>query len=145
MGPRPWAGSLLNKAENMSHHGSYQVLDNAASSNKPPSRPPPPRTVGAIGSLTGRRQAEVTRSQQNLLTKASLLLTDSNSQPVLSPHPQSQTLLNNQKAESRVPFSFTFGRLYSLRDLKDKMSKLPTQRGERGSMSSPFQGRKSTS
>ncbi|XP_041633819.1 uncharacterized protein LOC121503461 [Cheilinus undulatus] len=147
VGPRPWGGSLLNKTEGLVYHGSFQVLDNA---NKP-MRPPPPGTAGALGS-TGRRHTEVSRSQQSLLSqqssadgrkpKASIFLT--NSQTHLSSHSHNQALLTNRKVEGMSPFSFTFSRLYSLKDLKDKMSKLPVQ-SKRSSTDSPSQGRKSTS
>ncbi|XP_045930715.1 mucin-5AC-like [Micropterus dolomieu] len=165
LGSRPWAGRQLNQAESKVLHSSFQVLDNTSSPCRPPSRPPPPVAVGAVGCAAGRKKAEISHSQQSLLSRqpltaqgraragqslnpfskpqSSVFHTHSNMQP----HSQNQTVSAREahcQEEGRAPFSFTFSRLYSLKGLKDKMSKLPAQ-SKRGSTSSPVQGRKSMS
>ncbi|XP_059203461.1 mucin-2-like [Centropristis striata] len=170
-GPLPSGGRQLNQTESKVLHGSFQVLDNASSPRRPPTRPPPPATAGAVGSAAGRKQAEVSRSQQSLLTRqplsaqgrtragqpqnqhsypkppTSFLHTHSNREQQLHHHSQNQTAAPREahwQEEGRTPFSFTFSRLYNLKGLKDRMGKLPSQ-SKRGSASSPGQGRKSTS
>ncbi|XP_049416963.1 mucin-5AC-like [Epinephelus fuscoguttatus] len=164
LGPRPWETRQPNQTESKVLHGNFQVLDNTSSPRRPPSRPPPPVAAG-------RKQAEVSSGQQSLLSRqplaaqgrtrpgqslnphpypkpqASFLHTHSNRGEQLQPHSQNQMVAQREthwQEEARSPFSFTFSRLYNLKGLKDKVSKLPAQ-SKRGSASSPGQGRKSTS
>ncbi|CAJ1075977.1 mucin-17-like [Xyrichtys novacula] len=141
LGPRPWGSSLLNKGESILNQSSSQVLDNASSSRKLS-----PLATGVVGSAAARRQADVSRSQQSLLSdghKTSLLVTHSNSQRQL--RLTSQNLFTKPKVEGRGPFSLTFGRLYSLKDLKDKMSRLPAPSRRSNNNNSFLQDHKSTS
>ncbi|KAL7379270.1 hypothetical protein ABVT39_025205 [Epinephelus coioides] len=164
LGSRPWETRQPNQTESKVLHGNFQVLDNTSSPRRLPSRPPPPVAAG-------RKQAEVSPGQQSLLSRqplaaqgrtrpgqslnphpypkpqASFLHTQSNRGEQLQPHSQNQTVAQREthwQEEARSPFSFTFSRLYNLKGLKDKVSKLPAQ-SKRGSASSPGQGRKSTS
>ncbi|XP_067333188.1 uncharacterized protein fam83ga isoform X1 [Channa argus] len=175
LGTRLCESHQLNQAESKDLHGSFQVLDKTSSPRRPPSRPPPPMVLGASGSAGGQKQAKISHSQNNLPSQqhpaaqsrvrvgqspsqhpylkphSSLLLTQSNIQP--RPHPRSQNQSvsireAHREEEARAPFTITFGRLYSLKGLRDKMSRLPAQSkksGKRGGTSSPVQGRKSTS
>ncbi|XP_035511570.1 flocculation protein FLO11-like [Morone saxatilis] len=167
-GPRPWVSHQLKQAENKALNSSFQVLDNGSSPRRPPARPPPPAGAGAVGSAAGQKQAEVLHSQRSLLSRqslavqgragqspnqhsypkpqASFLHTHPNIQSQLHPDSHNQTVSAQEaccQEEGRAPFSFTFSRLYSLKGLKDKMSKLPVQ-SRRASTSSPVHGRKST-
>ncbi|XP_069005822.1 protein FAM83G [Embiotoca jacksoni] len=139
--------------------GSPQVLDNN------PHRPPPsPSLPGSAGSAPGRKQ--VSDSQQSLVPRqppaAPSRTRDGPTQnqtashkpqsPFLftqrHPQPRSQVLSAqeaHEQEDGKSPFSFSFSKLYSLKALKDKMSKLPAQ-SKRGSSSPPVQGQgKSTS
>ncbi|XP_008303906.1 mucin-4 [Stegastes partitus] len=164
LGPRPWATRQLSQPDGKVLHGSLQVLDNTPSPRRSPSRPPPAGAAGSVGSATGRKQvsgsllprqppaaqgrarAGQTQNQtQYPKPQASFLHTHS--------HLQLQSQTQNQMVpaeevhgqdEVRAPFSFTFSKLYNLKGLKDKMSKLPTQ-SKRGSTSSSVQGNKSSS
>ncbi|XP_034566392.1 mucin-17-like [Notolabrus celidotus] len=145
-GPRPWGSIFLNKTDTTLHHGSLQVLDNSYA-RKPLTQPHHHAAGGGVRSAGARGHTNMSRSQQSLLSdglkhRVSLLHSHSNSQPQLSPPPQD--LSSNRKVEGRGPFSLTFSKLYSLKDLKDKMSKLPAP-GRKSSTSSPLQERKSTS
>ncbi|GLD69402.1 uncharacterized protein AKAME5_002071500 [Lates japonicus] len=168
---RPFGGRQLNQAESKVLHSSFQVLDNTSSPRKLPTRSPAPLAVGTVGSAAGRKQVEASHSQQSLFSRqplvaqsrtrlgqsqsqhpyskpqASFLHTHSNTQSQLHPHSQNQMVSvqeAHRQAEGRAPFTLTFSRLYNLKGLKDKMSKLPAQ-SKRGSTSSPGQGHKSTS
>ncbi|XP_047426753.1 uncharacterized protein LOC124997234 [Mugil cephalus] len=88
--------------------------DNTASPRKPPSRPPPPEILLA--------QQSKARPGQNQT---------------------STTETHGRTDEGKVPFRLSFSRLYSLRGLRDRMSKSPSQ-SKRGT-SSQVQRRKSTS
>ncbi|XP_074511325.1 uncharacterized protein LOC141780132 [Sebastes fasciatus] len=163
LGSRPSGSRQLNHAESKAIHGSLQALNNVSSPRRPPSRPPPPATAGAVGSAAGRKQAEVSQSHQSLLSRqppaaqgrtragqsqnqhpypkpqASFLHTHSNREEQLQPHSQKQTVSQREahwQEEGKAPFSFSFSKLYSLKGLKDKMSKLPAQ-SKRGGASSP--------
>nr|XP_046271640.1 serine-rich adhesin for platelets-like [Scatophagus argus] len=79
--------------------------------------------------------------------QASFLHTHANELLQLHPQTQNQTPPAQEapcQVEGKGPFSFTLSRLYSLKGLKDKMTKLPAN-SKRGNTSSPVQGRKSTS
>ncbi|XP_069566132.1 protein FAM83G [Brachyistius frenatus] len=139
--------------------GSPQVLDNN------PHRPPPsPSLPGSAGSAPGRKQ--VSDSQQSLVPRqppaAPSRTRDGPTQnqtashkpqspflfTQLHPQPRSQVLSAqeaHEQEDGKSPFSFSFSKLYNLKGLKDKMSKLPAQ-SKRGSSSPPVQGQgKSTS
>uniref|UniRef100_A0A3Q1EJW4 Family with sequence similarity 83 member G n=1 Tax=Acanthochromis polyacanthus TaxID=80966 RepID=A0A3Q1EJW4_9TELE len=169
LGPRSWASRQLSQPEGKVQHGSFQVLDNASSRRRSPSRPAPPGAMGPVGSAAGRKQ--VPSSQQGLVSRqpsatqsraragqaqnqtqypkpqASFLHSQSHLQRQTHSHPQ-KLMVSAEEAhgqdEGRTPFGFTFSRLYNLKGLKDKMSKLPTH-SKRGSTSSPVQGNKSSS
>lgn len=150
-GPRP----RVNRQPN--HAGSLQSLDSSSSPRRPPSRPPPPATAGSVGSASGRKQAEVSRQPLAAQGRTRAAPPQNQHSP---PKPQASSLLthSNKKAQNETaspredhwqekemsPFSFTFSRLYSLKGLKDKVSKLPGQ-SKRGGAGSPGQRRKSTS
>ncbi|KAA8584913.1 hypothetical protein FQN60_003607 [Etheostoma spectabile] len=169
--PRPWGSRPLNQAGSKALHSSFQVLDNTSSPRKPPSAPPPLVTVRAVGSAAARKQAEAPHGQHSLLSRqplaahsgtvggqsqnqhpypkspASFCHTHSNREAQLHPPSHNQTASPQEarwQEEASAPFSFTFSRLYNLKGLKDKMSKLPAQ-SKRGRASSPGQGRKSSS
>lgn len=132
-----------------------QAESNALFPRRPPSRPPPPLKAGAVGPAT--RQAEVSQSQQRFFSRqppaaqdrtragqtqnpspypkpqGSFLLPRSNREAPL--HSQTQNQAGSPQEEGNNPFSVTFSRLYSLKGLKEKMSKLPAQ-SKRGSGSS---------
>ncbi|XP_070704318.1 uncharacterized protein [Pempheris klunzingeri] len=163
-GARPGGSRQLNQAESKVPRDSLQVSVNASSPRRLPSRPPPPVTAG-------RRHTEDSHSQQSLLSRRpptaqgkvragqspsqhpypkpqpSFLHTHSNIQLQLPPYSESQTASARKEhclEEGRAPFSFTFSKLYNLKGLKDRMSKLPAQ-SKKGSTSSAVEGRKSTS
>uniref|UniRef100_A0A3P8T3V6 Scaffolding anchor of CK1 domain-containing protein n=1 Tax=Amphiprion percula TaxID=161767 RepID=A0A3P8T3V6_AMPPE len=167
LGPRPWASRQLSQPEGKAHHDSFQVLDNTSSRRRSPSRPVPPVAVGSVGSAAGRKQ--VSSSQQGLVSRqpsatqsraravqaqnqppkpqASFLHSHSHLQTQTHSHPQNQMVSAEEargQDEGRAPFGFTFSRLYNLKGLKDKVSKLPTH-SKRGSTSSSVQGNKSSS
>uniref|UniRef100_A0AAQ5Z5D6 Scaffolding anchor of CK1 domain-containing protein n=1 Tax=Amphiprion ocellaris TaxID=80972 RepID=A0AAQ5Z5D6_AMPOC len=167
LGPRPWASRQLSQPEGKAHHDSFQVLDNTSSRRRSPSRPVPPGAVGSVGSAAGRKQ--VSSSQQGLVSRqpsatqsraravqahnqppkpqASFLHSHSHLQTQTHSHPQNQMVSAEEargQDEGRAPFGFTFSRLYNLKGLKDKVSKLPTH-SKRGSTSSSVQGNKSSS
>lgn len=159
LGNLPSANSPQNQTQGKVLHGSLQVVDDTSSPRRPPSNPPPPLSAAL-------KQADVSLSQQKPLSQqppaaqcraqnqhphpkphAPFLQTHSNMQQQLNPLPQNQTVSAQEahgQEEGKVPFSFTFSRLYSLKGLKDKVSKLPTQ-SKRSSTSSPPKGHKSTS
>lgn len=167
LGARPSGSRQL--ADSKAFHSSYQVLD-TSTPRRQPSRPPPPAAVGGIGSAAGRKQAEVSHGQSFLSRQplvaqgrasagqspnphphpkpqASFLRTHANTLPQLNPHSQIQTVSaqeGHSQEDGKAPFGFTFSRLYSLKGLKDKMSKLPAQTRRSGT-GSPLQGHKSTS
>ncbi|XP_034082304.1 nascent polypeptide-associated complex subunit alpha, muscle-specific form-like isoform X2 [Gymnodraco acuticeps] len=152
MGPHP--SRQQNQAE------SNVLPDNAFFPRSPPSRLPPPLKAGAVGPAT--RQAEVSQSQQRFFSRqppaaqdrtragqtqnpspyskpqGSFLLPQSNREAPL--HSQTQNQAGSPQEEGNNPFSVTFSRLYSLKGLKEKMSKLPAQ-SKRGSGSSHGQRR----
>ncbi|KAJ4932627.1 hypothetical protein JOQ06_011045 [Pogonophryne albipinna] len=156
MGPHP--SCQQNQAE------SNVLPDNAFFPRRPPSRPPPPLKAGAVRPAT--RQAEVSQSQQRFLSRqppaaqdrtragqtqnpspypkpqGSFLLPQSNREAPL--HSQTQNQAGSPQEERKNPFSVTFSRLYSLKGLKEKMSKLPAQ-SKRGSGSSHGQRHSSMS
>ncbi|XP_026181511.1 flocculation protein FLO11-like isoform X2 [Mastacembelus armatus] len=165
----PLGSSHIIRAESKVIHGSFQVLDNTSSVRRPLSRPSPPLAVGAIGSAAGQKQAEVSRTQQSLLSRqppalqarvgqsqkqhhypkpsASFLHTHANIQSQLHPHYQNQAvsvLEAHRQEDRRSPFTITFSRLYNLKGLKDKMNRFPAQ-GRRVATSSSMEGHKSTS
>lgn len=169
LGPRPWASRQLSQPEGKVHHGSFPVLDNASSRRRSPSRLAPPGAVGPVGSAAGHkpvsssqqrpvsRQASATQSRaragqaqnqtQYPKPQASFLHSHSHLQTQTHSHPQNQMVSAEEahgQDEGRAPFGFTFSRLYNLKGLKDKMSKLPTH-SKKGSTSSPVQGNRSSS
>ncbi|KAF3846642.1 hypothetical protein F7725_003720 [Dissostichus mawsoni] len=147
MGPHP--SRKQNQAE------SNVLPDNAFFPRRPPSRPLPPLKAGAVGPAT--RQAEVSQSQQRFFSRqppaaqdrtragqtqnpslypkpqGSFLLPQSNREVPL--HSQTQNQAGSPQEEGKNPFSVTFSRLYSLKGLKEKMSRLPSE-SKRGSGSS---------
>lgn len=171
LGTRPSVYHQLIEAKSKVFHGSLQVLDKTSSHPRPLSRPPPPLSQGAVGTAAGQKQTKVSHSQHSLASpqplaalgrarvgqsqsehsyvkpQSSFPLTHSNIQSELRPHSQNQTVSvrkAHKQEEATSPFTITFGRLYSLKGLKDKMSKLPAQ-SKRGGTSSPLQGRESAS
>ncbi|KAI3360030.1 hypothetical protein L3Q82_014361 [Scortum barcoo] len=153
-GPRPWVGRQLSEAEGKALQGSFPFLDNSSSLRRPPSRPPPP-------TASGRQPAEDAHSHQSLLSRPPLTAqgrarAGQSLNQHLYPKPQASQLRSHSQnqtsptreahcqEEGKGPFSFTFSRLYNLKGLKDKITRLPPQ-SRRGSTSSPVQGRKSTS
>ncbi|XP_054463221.1 protein FAM83G-like [Anoplopoma fimbria] len=152
-GPRPWGSHQLNQAESKVLHGGLQSTDNTSSPRRPPSRLPP-TTAGYVWSVDGLKEKEVSHSQQSPFSR----------QPPAAqgrtraghPFPKAEASLRpsqNQTAspqeahrqeEKKAPFSFTFSRLYSVKGLKERVSKLPGQ-SKIGSASASGPGRKSTS
>lgn len=167
LGPRPWVGRQPNQADSKALSNSNPLLDDT-SPCRAPSRLPPPAAAVAAGPAPWRKKAEVSHGQQSLLTRQSLAaqgrpragqspnrqsyprpqasFLHSHSNALLNPHSsQNQTVSPQEELsqeEGKASFGFTFSRLYSLKGLKDKMSKLPAQRS---STSSAVQSRKSTS
>ncbi|KAK2833669.1 hypothetical protein Q5P01_017558 [Channa striata] len=150
LGTRPWGYHHLNQTESKDLHGNIRVSSNTSSPRRPSSRPPPPLALGAIASAAVQKQTKVFHGQQQptaapgraRVRQPSLLFTHSNIQP----HPHSQNpSVSPQEArrqdEARAPFTITFGRLYSLKGLRDKVSK----QSKRGGASSPAHRSKSTS
>ncbi|CAK6963309.1 mucin-6-like [Scomber scombrus] len=154
LGRRPKASRPLNQAESKALHS--KVVDDTSSPHRPPFKPAPPLAAAP-------KHAEASQSQQSPPSQqhpaaqgkkqnqhpqpkpsAASLQTQSNMQ---QPLPQNQTVsaqeANGQEA-GKGPFGFSFSRLYSLKGLKDKMSKLPAP-SKRSSSSSPAKGRKSKS
>ncbi|XP_023252916.1 uncharacterized protein LOC111647534 isoform X1 [Seriola lalandi dorsalis] len=162
LGARAWASRQPNQAENKVLHNSFQVLDNTSSPLRLPSRPPPPMAAGAVRSATWQKQGEVYHNQQSLFSQLPVAAQSrarfgqSQNQHTI-PKPQASFLNSNSHSQNqtvsvreahrqeagRAPFTFSFSRLYSLKDLKDKMSKLPGP-SMRGGTSFPGQGRKGT-
>ncbi|XP_053194781.1 nucleolar protein dao-5-like isoform X2 [Scomber japonicus] len=152
LGRRPKASRPLTQAERKALHSNLQVVDDTSS----PHRPPPP-LVAAPNHTEASQSQQSPPSQQHPAAQgkkqnqhpqpkpsATSLQTQSNMQ---QPLPQNQTVsaqeANGQEA-GKGPFGFSFSRLYSLKGLKDKMSKLPVP-SRRSSSSSPAKGRKSKS
>ena len=162
MGPHP--SRQQNQAE------SNVLPDYAFFPRSPPSRPPSPLKAGAVGPAT--RQAEVSQSQHRFFSRPPPAVQDrtragQTQNPSLYPKPQGSFLLPQQsnreaplhsqtqnqagspqeahwQEEEKNPFSVTFSRLYSLKGLKEKMSRLPAQ-SKRGSGSSHGQRHSSMS
>uniref|UniRef100_A0A0F8C8M6 Protein FAM83G n=1 Tax=Larimichthys crocea TaxID=215358 RepID=A0A0F8C8M6_LARCR len=146
LGTHPMGSRQSNQAEIKAAQSS--LSDNTSSARKPPPRPPPPGPVGAIGSAAGRKQAEVLRSPQGSVSRQPPTAQGrarAGQSPSRHPYTKPQPLspnqvvpahqLHSQTEEGKGPFSLTFGKLYSLKGLKDKIGKLPTQ-NRRGSTSS---------
>ncbi|KAE8283017.1 Protein FAM83G [Larimichthys crocea] len=146
LGTHPMGSRQSNQAEIKAAQSS--LSDNTSSARKPPPRPPPPGPVGAIGSAAGRKQAEVLRSPQGSVSRqppSAQGRARAGQSPSRHPYTKPQPLspnqvvpahqLHSQTEEGKGPFSLTFGKLYSLKGLKDKIGKLPTQ-NRRGSTSS---------
>ncbi|GLD60552.1 uncharacterized protein AKAME5_001243900 [Lates japonicus] len=132
---------------------------------------PPTCSGQSAGSAVGRKQAQwgSSHSQQSLFSRQPLVAQSRTTRQSQSQHPYSKpqaflhTHSNTSRSSILIPrtrwhqcrkrtgrqkegsiYSLTFSRLYNLKGLKDKMSKLPAQ-SKRGSTSSPGQGHKSTS
>lgn len=158
-GTRPSGSRHLSPAESKALHGSFQVLDNT-STRRLPTRPPPPGAEGADGSAAGQKRTEDSHSLQNHLSlqytaaqgrsKAGYLRPDPKSQAASFLHAHSDVLQHHHphftnkmasagdahyQVEDKSPFSITFSRMYSLKNLRDKISKLPTK-SKRSSTSS---------
>lgn len=134
--------------------GDIQVLESTTSSRRLPPRPPPPASASKL----------LSPNQHFRLTPTSPVKTKQgqmqNSSPLPKPQPsflythtQTQNPCISAQAvaiqegpgqdEEKTAFGITFSKLYNLKGLKDKMSKLPTQ-NRKGSTSSSAQPRKST-
>lgn len=166
-GTRPSGSHHLSQAESKALHGSVQVLDNT-STGRLPTRPPPPGAEGADRSAAGQKRTEVSRSLQNLLSLQSTAAQGRSKAGYLRPDPKPQASFlhahsdvlqhhhphfTNKMAsagdahyqvEDKSPFSITFSRMYSLKNLRDKISKLPTK-SKRSSTSSAAEVQKSKS
>ncbi|TKS91759.1 Protein FAM83G [Collichthys lucidus] len=139
LGAHPMGSRQSNQADIKAAQGS--LSDNTSSARKPPPRPPPPGPAG-------RKQAEVLRSPQGSVSRQPPTAQGrarAGQSPSRHPYTKPQPLspnqvvpahqLHSQTEEGKGPFSLTFGKLYSLKGLKDKIGKLPTQ-NRRGSTSS---------
>ncbi|XP_062264099.1 protein FAM83G-like [Platichthys flesus] len=137
-----------------------QQQDGGPSPHKPPR--PPPQPVGAVGSATGRKQVEVPSSESQALLPRLPPVTESRTRSgqlqrqhpnpraptpgvnssQLRPHYQNQEESvqgAHRQEEGSAPFTLTLSKLYNLKGLKDKMSKLPAQgRGGSGSRNSTY-------
>ncbi|KAG7235146.1 hypothetical protein INR49_003205 [Caranx melampygus] len=109
-----------NQAECKAPQERSQVLANASPPHKAPSRPPP----GAVKSAPGQKQGEVSQQVKSMSQTGQLQNKHPSQKPWALSNSDSQNLAVQQEAE-KPPFSLTFGKLYTLKDLKDKMSKLP--------------------
>ncbi|KAG7220604.1 hypothetical protein INR49_017960, partial [Caranx melampygus] len=98
-----------NHQPNQAECKAPQERSQVLANASPPHKAPSRPPPGAVKSAPGQKQGEV--SQQNLAVQ--------------------------QEAE-KPPFSLTFGKLYTLKDLKDKMSKLPAM-SKKSKTSSPGQ------
>uniref|UniRef100_A0A3Q3X2X5 Scaffolding anchor of CK1 domain-containing protein n=1 Tax=Mola mola TaxID=94237 RepID=A0A3Q3X2X5_MOLML len=158
LGARP-SGS--HQAESKALPGSFHVPDSTSSHKRPPSRPLPPSTGGA-----GKTQAQVSHSQQSLLSRqppalqggtkamaSNLHLHPKPLAPFFRAHPDAvpQRLPQSQnwtgsaeekqdKEDRNSSFNINIGKLYNL---KNYMNKLPAE-SKKGS-SPAVQTRKSTS
>lgn len=163
--PRPWEARPVTQGVS---RVTSPASGDASSPRRPPTRPPPPALSGgggAVGPSAGRRQQEASHSVERASFRqpgAAQARARSALSPIRHSYPQPQdsiqpthtnALSQNQKVsspegngqeEGRGPFTFTFSRLYSLKALKDKMTKVPAQ-GRKGSSSSAAQSRKSSS
>ncbi|CAB1447519.1 unnamed protein product [Pleuronectes platessa] len=137
-----------------------QQQDGGPSPHRPPG--PPPQPVGAVGSATGRKQVEVPSSVSQALLPRLPPVTESrmrsgqlqrqHSNPrapapgvhssQLRPHYQNQEESvqgAHRQEDGKAPFTLSLSKLYNLKGLKDKMSKLPAQgMGGSGSRKSTY-------
>ncbi|XP_029363450.1 uncharacterized protein LOC115046985 [Echeneis naucrates] len=159
-GSRLWG--KLNHTESKAPNNSFQILDNTSSPRRPLSRPPSSLAAGAVSSATEQKQPNVSHTHQGLLPEQAAAAQskarfEKSQNQIPGSKPEASLLHSNLQSQNqtsvqemhrqddgRAPFSVTFSRLYSLKELKEKMSKLPAQ-NKRGSSSSTAQGRKSTS
>ncbi|KAM9843515.1 protein FAM83G isoform 4-T4 [Aulostomus maculatus] len=143
MGPRPWGSQPLNQAESKVLQSSSQGY--TSSTQKMVSRTSPLQAAGhkqpdvSQKSPLAQGRARAGQDQRSYLKHSNM--------QQLFPHSQSHTVSTQEThrhLDGKLPFSVTFSRLYSLKGLKDKMSKLPAH-SKRSSTSSPVQGHKKTS
>ncbi|KAK9534632.1 hypothetical protein VZT92_007065 [Zoarces viviparus] len=147
LGPQSWGSRHLNQVESKVLPGSVQSADNTSSPRRPPSRPPSPATAGAVWLAAGREHDEVSRQPPAAQGRTRAGPAQNQHPPPKPEASQNQTASPREadwQEEEKAPFSFTFSKLYNLKGLREKISKLPAQ-SKADSSSSHVQGRKSSS
>ncbi|XP_028311500.1 uncharacterized protein LOC114468673 [Gouania willdenowi] len=165
LGARPWVGRQLNQTESK----VLEVLEGPLSSPKSPVRPSPLAAAqGPAVAAAGQRQVSQSQhspyrqpptaqsrtragqtSNQTSLAKIPPYSGPRNASinPLAESHSKSQ-LTESQEAlgqdDTKIPFNFTFSKLYNLKGLKDKLNKRP-QQSKGSTPSSPGEGQISTS
>lgn len=145
-------GNQHNQAERKLSDGHLQVFESSSSScrlppRSPPARPPPPAVRRSQSQQAKPKPGQTQNTSPLPKPQPSFLYTHTHMQPqrVLSPG-QSQPVPLQEgfgQEDEKTAFGITFSKLYNLKGLKDKMSKLPTQ-SRRSSSGSSAQARKST-
>uniref|UniRef100_UPI003AAA20DC uncharacterized protein n=1 Tax=Centroberyx gerrardi TaxID=166262 RepID=UPI003AAA20DC len=135
------AGRRQAEVSSSQHSSPYrqpQGLQWKARDGQPQSQPPYPKPQASFLHVHSQLypQSQPTSSQNQRATQAQHSARQGSGAAVREGEAPGQE-------ESRTPFGFSFSRLYSLKGLKDRMSKPPPQ-SKRSSSNSPAQGRKST-
>ncbi|KAM4634415.1 uncharacterized protein ACJ7VT_000469 [Polymixia lowei] len=149
--PKPEAGGVgvagRRQAEDSPAHHSFPLrqpsgVQGRVRAGQSQSQPPYPKPQASFLHTHSNLQSQI-QPQSQLLSFHNQAATQAQPTVRQGSGSGSGEATGQEQEQGKAPFGFSFGRLYNLKGLKDKMGKPPPQ-SKRKSTSSPIQGRKST-